>query len=217
LVVVVKVYEVERERMIRNLEAFGYLRSEKVKNAMKKVPRHLFVPDEQKPYAYEDKPLPVWGDQTISAPHMVAMMCEALELESWHKVLEIGAGTGYHACVIAQIAKVVYSVERISKLADMARENLKKAGCERIEVIVGDGTEGYEKESPFDRILVTAGAPDVPDSLKEQLTVGGFLLIPVGPKYMQELILLKKLDSGKFDSQNLGGCAFVPLIGKYGW
>lgn len=209
-------YEKERIEMVKRLVAFGYLHSEKVKEAMKKVPRHLFVPEDQRVHAYEDRPLLVWGDQTISAPHMVAMMCDALELKENHKVLEVGAGTGYHACVIAEIVKIVYTIERIPELVERAKENLEKANCKKVKVIVGDGTKGYEKEAPYDGILVTAGAPDIPEPLMEQLKTDGRLLIPVGSKYLQDLILVTKSDKG-IEKHNLGGCAFVPLIGEYGW
>lgn len=213
-------YEEERLEMVERLVAFGYLRSEKVIEAMKRVPRHLFVPDDQIPYAYDDRPLLIGMDQTISAPHMVAMMCDALDLEEDHKVLEIGAGSGYHACVIADIVKkgTVYTIERIEELAEKAKENLKKTNCGRVEVIVGDGTKGYEKEAPYDRILVTAGAPDMPPPLLDQLKIGGKLLIPIGSsRYMQQLILVIKTGEKKIEKEYLGGCAFVPLIGEYGW
>ena len=210
--------ERQRHEMVERLVAFGYLRSEKVIEAMKKVPRHLFVPEETSDYAYEDRPLPVGEGQTISAPHMVAIMCDALELEKGQKVLEIGAGTGYHACVIAEIVeREVFTVERIATLAERAKENMKHAACERVRIIVGDGTEGYEREAPYDRILVTAGAPDVPKPLIDQLKVGGKLLIPIGSRFLQDLILIDKISEEKIEKRNLGGCAFVPLIGKYGW
>lgn len=211
-------YEKERIEMVERLVAFGYLRSEKVAEAMRAVPRHLFVPEDLDVHAYEDRPLPVGGGQTISAPHMVAMMCDALELEEEQKVLEVGAGTGYHACVVARIVKKgsVFAVERIAALAEKAKENLKKADCNIVEIIIGDGTKGYNGEAPYDRIFVTAGAPDIPEPLVEQLKVGGKLLIPVGSRYMQELILVDKTES-KIEKRNLGSCTFVPLIGEYGW
>jgi len=205
--------------MVERLRALGHIRSEEVFNAMLAVPRDLFVPKELSSHAYEDRPLPIGMKQTISAPHMVAMMCELLELERDSRVLEIGAGSGYHACVIAEIAVKgqVFSIEKIDGLSEMARENLKAAGCERVEVVVGDGTAGYEKEAPYDRILVTAGAPEVPPSLVEQLKAGGRLVIPVGSRYLQDLILIEKPEANRIERHNLGGCAFVPLIGKWGW
>ena len=204
--------------MVERLKSLGYIKSEHVFNAMLKVPRDVFVPEELKSHAYEDRPLPIGMGQTISAPHMVAIMCELLELEKDSKVLEIGSGSGYHACVIAEIVGEgqVFSVEKIERLSERARENLETAGCKRAQVITGDGTNGYEKEAPYDRILVTAGAPDIPTSLIEQLKIGGRLVIPIGSMYLQDLILIEKLED-RIERRNLGGCAFVPLIGDHGW
>ncbi|MFQ6137314.1 MAG: protein-L-isoaspartate O-methyltransferase [Candidatus Hydrothermarchaeales archaeon] len=212
-------YESSRREMVERLKGWGYLQSERVAKAMEEVPRHLFVPEDQQPHAYEDRPLPVGEGQTISAPHMVAIMCEALELNEGDKVLEVGAGTGYHACVIAHILEngFVYTIERIEELVENARANLEKAACTRVEVILGDGTEGYGKEAPYDRILVTAGAPEIPKPLTDQLKPGGMLLIPVGGRYLQELISVIKNPDGGIEKRDLGGCAFVPLIGRYGW
>ncbi len=210
-------YYEKRMRMVENLVYFGYLRSEKVINAMKSVPRHLFVPPNLVDEAYEDRPLPIGEGQTISAPHMVAMMCEELELESDHKVLEVGGGSGYHACVISMIAEEVIAIERIEELARKAEENIKKAGCGKVKIVIGDGTRGYPDESPYDRILVTAGAPSVPPPLIEQLKMGGILIIPVGGRYSQNLIKIRKISKEKIEKENLGGVAFVPLIGEYGW
>lgn len=211
-------YARERKAMIEGLIAAGHLKSESVIEAMQKVERHLFVPDKMKKYAYSDQPLPVGEEQTISAPHMVAIMCDLLRLEEGLKILEIGAGTGYHACVVAQITKGnVYSIESRANLLKNAKENVKRAGCTGVELIEGDGTEGYEKEAPYDRVYVTAGAPDVPAPLVDQLRLGGLLLIPVGPRYMQNLVLLEKTKSGEVEKKKLSGCAFVPLIGKHGW
>lgn len=211
-------YEGEREEMVSRLIAYGYLRSREVIEAMRLVPRHLFVPEETRRHAYEDCPLPIGRSQTISAPHMVAMMCEKLELKPEHKVLEIGTGTGYHACVVAAIVREgkIYSVERFQGLAEKSRDNLKEAGCGRVEIIVADGSKGYPREAPYDRIYVTAGAPEIPKNLVEQLAPKGRLLIPIGSRYTQELILVEKGEGGLV-KKNLGGCAFVPLIGEHGW
>ncbi len=208
-------YESERLEMVDRLVSYGYLRTKKVIEAMKGVPRHLFVPKKEEKHAYEDRPLPVGESQTISAPHMVAIMCEALHLEEEHRVLEVGAGTGYHACVVAQMVEEVFTVERIEVLARRAEENLKKADCGETKVIVGDGSIGYKEAAPYDRIFVTAGAPDMPRPLLDQLKIGGRLLIPVGRKYYQDLILVEKTVEGE-SQRNLGACAFVPLIGEYG-
>lgn len=210
-------YERERSEMVERLIAYGYLSDKAVAEAMKKVPRHLFVLKEEEPYAYDDRPLPAGEDQTISAPHMVAMMCQALEPRWEHKVLEIGCGTGYHACVMAQMAERVYSVERLESLAERAKMNLKRAGCDRVAVVVGDGSRGYEPEAPYDRIYVTAGAPEIPLHLVEQLKPGGRLLVPVGAMYYQDLMLVVKTLAGELRTKSLGACAFVPLIGEYGW
>lgn len=214
-------YEEQRKRLVEYLISIGYLKSDSVIEAMLKVPRHIFVPEEYRTFAYEDRPLPIGFDQTISAPHMVALMCEHLDLKQDHKVLEVGAGSGYHACVIGCIVKdgIVIAVERIKKLAERAKENIKKASlCRNVKIVVGDGTKGYEKEAPYDRILVTAGAPSIPKPLVEQLKVGGKMLIPVGEsKYSQELLLVIKVEKDRIEKKNLGDVAFVPLVGEYGW
>ncbi len=214
-------YEEQRKRLVEYLISIGYLKSDSVIEAMLKVPRHIFVPEEYRAFAYEDRPLPIGFDQTISAPHMVALMCEHLDLKQDHKVLEVGAGSGYHACVIGCIVKdgIVIAVERIKKLAERAKENIKKASlCRNVKIVVGDGTKGYEKEAPYDRILVTAGAPSIPKPLVEQLKVGGKMLIPVGEsKYSQELLLVIKVEKDRIEKKNLGDVAFVPLVGEYGW
>ncbi len=207
--------------MVNFLERTGYIISEEVRDAMLKVPRHLFVPENQRPHAYEDRPLYIGMGQTISAPHMVAIMCENLDLESAHLVLEIGAGSGYHAAIMAEIIGkdgCVISIERIKELADFAQENLEKAEySNRVKIVVGDGTLGYKKDAPYDRILVTAGSPKVPPSLTEQLKVTGKLLIPIGDRTLQHLIKVEKVSENELREDNLGPCVFVPLIGKEGW
>jgi protein-L-isoaspartate(D-aspartate) O-methyltransferase len=212
-------FEKERQEMVQRLVAFGYGKEPDTIEAMKRVPRHLFVPEDIHSHAYEDRPLPVGEDQTISAPHMVAMMCDLLHLEEGYRVLEIGGGTGYHACVIASMRGdvTVYSMERIKSLAQSARTNLEDAGCRGVEIIEGDGTLGYPDMAPYDRILVTAAAPGIPPPLVEQLKPGGRLIIPVGERYIQELVVVKKDLDGTLEEVGLGGCAFVPLIGKHGW
>jgi len=212
-------FEEERKRMVEKLIYFGYLKNTLVIKAMEKVPRHLFVPQDFQEGAYEDSPLSIGEGQTISAPHMVAMMCESLELEETNKVLEVGAGSGYHACVIAHIVKKgrVIAIERIKKLAKRAEENIKKAGCRVIKIVVGDGTKGYAEEAPYDRILVTAGAPEIPEPLIKQLRPGGVLLIPVGGRYSQSLLKIRKISESEITKENLGDVVFVPLVGEYGW
>ena len=206
--------------MVERLVSYGYLKSERVINAMLRVPRHEFVPEDRVEYAYHDEPLPIGEGQTISAPHMIAIMCEALEIEREHRVLEVGTGSGYHACIVSIIADrgEVYSVERYRRLAEAARRNIARAGCcGRITIVVGDGTKGYEEKAPYDRIYVTAGAPRVPPPLMEQLKVGGKLLIPVGSRLNQDLVRITRVSEEEYMEESLGGCVFVPLVGEYGW
>lgn len=206
-------YETERKNLIESLKAKGYLSSPQVIEAMLKVERHKFVPEDLSGEAYIDTPLPIGQGQTISAPHMVAIMTEALDVKPNHKILEIGTGFGYQAAILAEIAHKgeVYTIERITELAEQARKNLEKCGYENIKVIMADGTLGYEPEAPFDRIIVTAGALDIPQVLVDQLKDGGKMLIPTGGRFFQDLILVEKKE-GKITQKNLGGCMFVPLI-----
>ncbi|HDI72636.1 MAG TPA: protein-L-isoaspartate(D-aspartate) O-methyltransferase [Candidatus Altiarchaeales archaeon] len=208
----------ERRGLIKKLKSEGYLSNERVIEAMLKVPREEFITEYQKSYAYADRPLPIGEGQTISAPHMVAIMTEHLDVEEDHKVLEIGAGSGYQAAILAEIANKgkIYTVERIPELAKKAEENLNRIGYKNIEIIISDGSKGYKKEAPYDRIIVTAGAPRIPESLLKQLKDPGKLLIPVGGRMFQELKLVEK-KKGEFSTKNLGGCVFVPLIGDEGW
>lgn len=208
----------ERQEMVEMLVSAGYLTEKHVIDAMRKVPRHLFVPKKVRVYAYLDRPLPVGQNQTISAPHMVAMMCEHLDIKEGLKVLEIGAGTGYHACVVSEIIQgKVFSVENKGPLIKAAKENLKEAGCTGVELVEGDGTEGHEKEAPYDRIFVTAGAPNIPAPLVRQLKVGGRLLLPVGSRHSQSLVQVDKGPGGNIEQKTLSSVAFVPLTGKFGW
>lgn len=211
-----------RKELVARLEIYGIIRSPSVKKAMETVPREEFLPEEFQSRAYLDQPLPIGEGQTISAPHMVAIISEKLDLKKGMNVLEIGTGFGYNAAIVAEIIGEeghLYSIERISSLAEVAKKNLKLTGYDkRVTVIVGDGTKGLPAHAPFSRIYVTAGAPDIPESLKNQLEIGGKLIIPVGSSnYNQELIIIDKIGENKFKSKNLGGVAFVPLIGEYGW
>ncbi len=207
----------KRDALIERLISAGYLKTPKVIEAMRSVSRELFVPKDVERLGYEDMPLPIGEEQTISAPHMVAIMCESADLMENQSVLEIGAGSGYHACVMSRITKKkVYTVERLEGLAETARENLERAGCGEVCIFVGDGTLGHTEKAPYDRIVVTAASPDVPPPLFEQLKVGGKLLIPVGSRLSQDLLRITRTEKGR-EEENLGGCVFVPLIGKYGW
>jgi protein-L-isoaspartate(D-aspartate) O-methyltransferase len=189
---------------------------ERVLQAMMKVKRALFVPEKCKSMAYADMPLPIGHGQTISAPHMVAIMVQLLDLREGMKVLDIGTGSGYHAAVMAQLVGstgYIYSVEIIPELVKMAGENLKVAGIENVTVIQGDGSLGLPEYAPYDRINVAASAPEVPKPLMDQLAKGGKMAVPVG-SYYQELVLVTKEDGST--SQRLMAVAFVPLVGRFG-
>lgn len=209
--------EIERKRLVEKLKEELNL-SEKVYRAILKVPRHLFVPERYRDEAYVDTPLPIGYGQTISAPHMVAIMCELLDLNEGEKVLEIGTGSGYHAAVTAEIvgkSGKVISVEYIPELAKMAEENLRILGYDNVKIIVGDGSKGYEPEAPYDKIYVTASAPDVPKPLIDQLKVGGKMVIPVGLD-LQYLYVVERDERG-VRKWNWGAVRFVPLRGEYGF
>lgn len=211
-------FEEERRRMVERLrEELGI--DEKVAKAMMKVPRHLFIPKTYEKEAYVDTPLPIGFGQTISAPHMVAIMCDLLNLKKGEKVLEVGGGSGYHAAVVAEIVgregKVV-AIERIPELAERAKETLKLLGYDNVKVVVGDGSRGYPDEAPYDKIYVTASAPDVPKPLLDQLKPGGRMVIPIG-KYDQYLYIIDKDEKGKIDKRVWGAVRFVLLVGEYGF
>jgi len=210
-------YEQERQRLVTNLTREGYIKTEPVKQAFRTIPREAFLPDSLNNYAYVDIPLDIGQGQTISAPHMVAIMCESLDIKDGQKVLEIGTGSGYHAAIVAQLVGKtghVYTIERFDSLAKKAKENLKQIGCTNVIVEVGDGSCGLPLYQPYDRIYVTCAAPNLPQPLIDQLQDSGKLLVPVGDK-LCELILLE-MKSGKSVIHRLGGCVFVPLVGKYG-
>jgi len=212
--------EGRRARLVESLSSAGYILSPRVRQAFLRVPRELFVGQGLGSNAYVDTPLPIGCGQTISAPSMIAIMLEELKLEPGQKVLEIGAGSGYNAALLYEmVERRVYSVERVPVLVNLARSNLKAAGYgDRVEVVHADGTKGYERESPYDRILVTAGAPRIPQPLVEQLAQGGMIGIPVGGNQcFQEFVTGVKRSNGRLDTRSHGGCAFVPLIGEHGW
>jgi protein-L-isoaspartate(D-aspartate) O-methyltransferase len=208
-------YEEEKKRMVEHLRRQGI--SEVVLQAMTRVKRHLFVPHNLIDQAYGDYPLPIGEGQTISAPHMVAMMCDYLALKRGEKVLEIGAGSGYHAAVIAELIGEkgqIYSIERITWLAEFSTENLKNAGYTNVTVIIGDGTLGLPEHAPFDKISVTCAAPDVPPPLFKQLRTGGKMVIPIG-EFRQTLYVVEKKNGEKRERKC--DVVFVPLLGKHGF
>ena len=192
------------------------IRDERVLSAMESVERHRFVTDNLADSAYDDCALPIGEGQTISQPYMVALMTELLELKGDEKVLEIGTGSGYQSAVLSKLAAEVYSVERIEPLASRAEGLLKELGYTNVHVVVSDGTLGLPGQSPFDGIIVTAGAPEIPQGYIQQLKIGGRLVIPVGSKFSQSLYRLIKTPEGADSSQSTT-CVFVPLVGKDGW
>jgi protein-L-isoaspartate(D-aspartate) O-methyltransferase len=210
--------EGRKERMItEHLLARG-IRDAAVVKAMREVPREAFLPPDMERYAYDDSPLPIAEGQTISQPYIVAYMIEALELRGRERVLEIGTGSGYAAAVLSRCAAEVFTVERIASLAESARGKLESLGYRNVRVLLGDGTMGWPDHAPYDGIVVTAGAPEVPEELKQQLAIGGRLVIPVGDTpHLQTLVRVRRLPDGEFREEELCGVRFVPLIGKQGW
>ena len=225
-------HEAARHFMVREqLERRG-IRDARVLDAFRRVPRHAFVPSDVEAYAYDDRPQPIGLEQTISQPYMVALMTQCLELAGAERVLEIGTGSGYQTAILCELARRVYSIERLSELSERAGMTLQYLGYANYELRVGDGTLGWPEQAPFDRIIVTAAAPDVPPSLLRQLadatlrsgeaatslrsTSGGILVIPVGPVGMQELKVLRKR-SGETHGESVCDCVFVRLIGEEGY
>lgn len=189
-----------------------------VLRAMNTVPREAFVGEAYKEHAYRDGPLPIPANQTISQPYIVALMISLLELKPEHRVLEIGTGSGYAAAVLSQIVRSVYTVERHQKLVEYAQECLQTVGCENIFLHHGDGTQGWPEHAPYDGIIVAAGGPSVPSALRQQLAVGGHLVMPVGSdRRKQYLYRVTRLSSDRFRKRNFGAVAFVPLVGTAGW
>ncbi|SET10561.1 protein-L-isoaspartate(D-aspartate) O-methyltransferase [Methanococcoides vulcani] len=210
-------FEERRKILIDSLKINGI--SDRVLDAMMRVPRHLFVPEKLQDSAYMDMPLPIGHDQTISAPHMVAIMCELLDISSGMKILEVGSGSGYNAAVMAELVGDeghIYTVERIPGLADFAERNLKRAGYKNITVLQDDGSCGLAEHAPYARISVTSAAPDVPQPLIDQLATEGTMVIPVG-NGEQQLVVVRKDIEGNVSYEVWGGVIFVPLIGKYGY
>ncbi len=206
----------ERQTMVAEQLRRRGIRDERVLAAMAKVPRHLFVPSGSHSESYEDRPLPIGDGQTISQPYMAAVMTQSLELRGGEKILEIGTGSGYQTAVLAELAKLVFTVERLFALFQKAESRLRDLGYENIHGRLGDGSKGWSEKAPFDGILVTAGAPEVPPALKFQLSEGGKLLIPVGSRYSQNLLKITRTGT-RFEEEEITGCVFVPLVGESGW
>lgn len=205
-----------REKMVSTqIEARG-IHDHGVLEAMRKVPRHLFIGEALQDQAYGDFPLPIGEGQTISQPYIVAEMTQALELNKDDRVLEIGTGSGYQTAILAELAFRVYTIERVRELFVRARKLLDQLGYHNVVAKCSDGTVGWPDESPFEAIIVTAGAPEVPEKLVQQLTIGGRLVIPVGNRFSQTLLKLRRDEDGVHKT-DLGGCRFVKLIGEHGW
>jgi len=209
-------YHLARERMVKNQLIPRGIKNPLVLEAMGKVQRHLFMEEALVGEAYNDHPLPIGHKQTISQPYIVALMTEALELTGKEEVLEIGTGSGYQTAVLAELSKRVYTIERVRPLMVQARRILARLGYSNILFKSLDGTLGWKEYEPFDAIIVTAGAPKVPQTLKDQLSEGGRLVIPVGNRFSQELVKVTR-KKGSFIQENLGGCRFVDLVGVHGW
>jgi protein-L-isoaspartate(D-aspartate) O-methyltransferase len=206
----------ERLRMVKEQIEQRGIRDQRVLQAMREVPRHLFVPEEEQPYAYEDCPLSIGFGQTISQPYMVAIMTALLELKGDEKVLEVGTGSGYQAAILSRIVREVHTIERHPVLAQRAEERLRTLGYSNVKVYTGDGSLGLPDKAPFQGIVVTAAAPKVPAPLLQQLALNAYLVIPVGGPAGQELMRLQKTSQG-VEQEELFPVAFVPLRGKEGW
>jgi protein-L-isoaspartate(D-aspartate) O-methyltransferase len=207
-----------REEMVRRQIAGRGIREPRLLDAFRAVPREQFVPEEMRALAYEDGPLPIEAGQTISQPSIVALMIEASQLAPGHKVLEIGAGSGYAAAVMSRIAAEVIAIERHGELAALARARMERLGCSNVRIIEGDGTCGLPAEAPFDAILCAASGSHVPDALSRQLAIGGILVMPLGePGAVQKLVKVTRRGEHEFDEEDLGAVRFVPLIGALAW
>ncbi len=209
-------FALARRRMVEEQIARRGVRDPRLLAAMTDIPRHLFVDEALWAQAYEDHPLTIGRGQTISQPYMVALMTEALGLTGREKVLEIGTGSGYQTAILARLADWVYSVERLPELSRRAQTILEKLGIFNLNLKVGDGTQGWPEHAPYDAIIVTAGAPQVPQPLTEQLAEGGRLVIPVGDRHLQSLLRITRRGD-QLLREDLGGCRFVDLVGEHGW
>ena len=210
-------FAVARRRMVEQQIVARGISDARVIDAMKKIPRHLFVEAGLQSHAYSDSSLPIGEKQTISQPYMVASMTAALKLKGHERILEVGTGSGYQTAILASLAKRVYSIERISLLASRARKVLDQLSLSNVNIKLGDGTLGWKDQAPFDGILVAAGSPDIPTHYLDQLEIGGTLVLPVGDRHQQVLVRVIRQENGHFEQQQLMGCRFVPLIGELGW
>ncbi len=208
---------IARRRMVEKQLIGRGITDAKVIEVMSRIPRHLFIPEALRDQAYGDYPVPIGEKQTISQAFTVAFMTQSLELDGDEKILEVGTGSGYQAAVLSQLADKVYTVERIASLARQARRVLDQLACRNVNLKVSDGTLGWENEAPFDGILVTAGAPAIPDEYRCQLSIGGRLIIPVGGREQQDMIRVTRLSESDYREEKLLDCRFVPLIGSQGW
>lgn len=205
-----------RQEMVETQLIPRGISDQRVLAAFRQVPRQEFLPENISSAAYDDRALPIGENQTMSQPYMVAVMTEKLKLKGNETVLEVGTGSGYQAAILAELCQKVYTIERFADLSQQAKEAVQKVGCTKVEFIVSDGTEGYDKAAPYDAILVTAGCPGLPKPLIEQLKDGGRLVIPVGDAFQQILTTVTK-QGNKTSVEESVPCVFVPLVGKFGW
>ncbi|MGD0625095.1 MAG: protein-L-isoaspartate(D-aspartate) O-methyltransferase [Thermodesulfobacteriota bacterium] len=209
-------FKKERLAMVEEQLRRRGIHDQRLLAVMANIPRHSFVSSDYQLAAYEDRPLPIGEGQTISQPYMVAVMTQSLELKGDERVLEIGTGSGYQTAILAEMAKTIFTIERIQELLLRAQKILQELGYENIFFLTGDGTKGWPEKAPFDGIIVTAGAPEIPQTLTSQLAEGGRLVIPVGPRYTQTLYKVTR-KRNQFTEEDLTGCVFVPLVGDFGW
>jgi protein-L-isoaspartate(D-aspartate) O-methyltransferase len=209
-------FKIQLQNMLKSQIISRGIKDKKVLKAISEIPRHYFVLEEYLDEAYADKPLPIGYNQTISQPYIVALMTELLELNENDKVLEIGTGSGYQTAILAKIAKEVYTIDRIPELVEFAKKNIAKLKLKNINFKIGDGTLGWKEFAPFDKIIVTAASPSIPNTLVNQLNNNGIMVIPVGPRYSQTLKVIRKINN-KLNEENSIECIFVPLIGKEAW